>query len=137
VDPDRFELEEYTSRPPTRGCEGIALGAQGGIWYVDYARAHLPRLDPRTPAVKEWPASGGAQSLSYAMAADDRGRLWAGETGPQPNRLVGFDPERGSPFAKAASPSGGGTVRHMVFEPRRRQLRSGTDHDTIRRASVP
>ena len=80
---------------------------------------------------------GGAQSLPYAMAADDRGRIWAVDTGPQPNRLVGFDPQGARFFASTPIPSGGGTVRHMVFEAGKRQIWFGTDNDTIGRARVP
>jgi virginiamycin B lyase len=137
LDPDAFQLKEYVLRDPSARGRRIALGKDGGIWYVDYGRGFLARLDPGSGAVREWPMPGGPQSLPYAMAADDRGRMWAVETGPQPNRLVGFDPESASFFASAEIPSGAGTVRHMVFEARRRQLWFGTDHGTIGRATVP
>lgn len=80
---------------------------------------------------------GGSQSLPYAMTVDDHDRLWAVETGPQPNRLVGFDPAGAHVFSVTPIPSGGGTVRHMVFEPRAREIWFGTDHETIGRAKVP
>ena len=47
-------------------------------------------------------APGGASSRPYAMAADSAGRIWLVETGPQPNRFVGFDPSTGSFFEPAA-----------------------------------
>lgn len=137
VDPETLQLKEYTLTDPGARGRRIALGPDGGIWYVDYARGFLARLDPSTGAVREWPMPGGPQSLPYAMAADDRGRLWAVETGPQPNRLVGFDPQSARFFATAEIPSGAGTVRHMVFDARKREIWFGTDHGTIGRAIVP
>jgi len=136
IDPASFELKEYTLSDSGARGRRITLGADG-VWYVDYARGYLARLDKASGKVSEWPMPGGSQSLPYAMAADDRGRIWAVETGPQPNRLVGFDPKSASFFASAAIPSGGGTVRHMVFEARQRQIWFGTDNDTIGRAAVP
>ena len=88
-----------------------------------------------TLLVQSLPSAG--DSLPYAMAVDDEDRLWIVETGPQPNRLVGFDPASGLFFAGADVPSGGGNVRHMVFSPRARELWFGTDEDTIGRARVP
>src|ERR1041385_7786772 len=55
-------------------------------------------------------------ALPYAMAVDDRDRLWVVETGPQPNRLVGFDPASQKFFSQTPiAESGGVTVRHMVY----------------------
>lgn len=71
------------------------------------------------------------------MAVDDKGRLWVVESGPQPNRVVGFDPETEKVFAIAPVPSGGGTVRHMVFAPSTKEFWFGTDKDTIGRVKVP
>jgi sugar lactone lactonase YvrE len=76
----------------TGAPNGLALGPNGTIWYVDYARGFLGRLDPRTGQVKEWASPSGQAALPYAMASDDLGRLWYVETGPRANRLVAFDP---------------------------------------------
>jgi virginiamycin B lyase len=136
IDPATFQLKEYPLSDP--GARGRRIALSGGaVWYVDYARGFLARFEPASGKVREWPMPGGSQSLPYAMASDDRGRLWAVETGPQPNRLVGFDPASARFFASSTIPSGGGTVRHMTFEPRKRQIWFGTDNDTIGRAIVP
>ncbi len=137
LDPETLELREYTLPREGTRSRRIALGGDGAVWYVDYALGFLGRLDPATGAAEEWAVPGGQQALPYAMAGDDRGRLWFVETGPQPNRLVGFDPQTEAFFASAEVPSGGGTVRHMIFDPRSRQLWFGTDHDTIGRAALP
>ena len=70
------------------------------------------------------------------MAVDDRDRIWFVETGPQPNRLIGSDPERQAVIAIAEIPSGGGTVRNMVFDRQTNALWFGTDANTIGRANL-
>lgn len=136
IDPKTLALTEYLLPEGTRGRR-IALPGDGGVWYVDYARGLLARFDPGTKKVDEWPAPSGPRSLPYAMTSDDRGRLWFVETGPQPNRLVGFDPKTRRVFSITEIPSGGGTVRHMVFDGKKREIWFGSDANTIGRARVP
>jgi virginiamycin B lyase len=137
VDPTTLELVEYPLAQAGTRPRRIGLTSDGGVWYTDYARGRLGRLDDRTGKVREWVLPGGEQSLPYAMAVDDKDRIWAVETGPQPNVMVGFDPKAQRVFASAAIPSGGGTVRHMVFVPRTREIWFGTDKGTIGRLKVP
>jgi virginiamycin B lyase len=134
VDPQTLKLAEYELPQGTRGRR-IALANDGAVWYVDYARGLVSRFDPKTGKVDEFPAPGGKGSLPYAMAADDRGRLWFVETGPQPNRLVGFDPATKKVFAESTMDTE--NVRHMIFDAKRRELWFGTDANTIARAKVP
>ena len=125
------ELPSSDARP-----RRIAITSDDMIWYVDYARGYLGRLDPSTGQVKEWANPGGSQSRPYAMTADDRDRLWFFETNPGVNRLVGFDPEREVFFSVTELESGGGTVRHMVFDPEKQEIWFGTDTNTIGRARL-
>ena len=136
IDVRSMKLEEYPLPEGARGRR-IALGDDRSVWYTDYARGYLARFDPKSGKVSEWLTPGGTGSLPYAMARDDRGRMWFVETGPQPNMLVGFDPKSGKFFARAPIPGGASTVRHMIFEPKRRELWFGTDANTIGRARVP
>jgi virginiamycin B lyase len=133
VDAKTMALSEYELPERARGRR-IALAQDGAVWYVDYGRGYLARLDPKSQKIKEWQTPGGKGSLPYAMAVDDRGRMWFVETGPQPNRLIGFDPATERFFASATIPSGGSTVRHMVFDPNRREIWFGTDKNTIGQA---
>ena len=71
------------------------------------------------------------------MTTDDLGRVWFVETGPQPNLLQGFDPASGKFLPATAIPSGGRSVRHMVFDPNTRSLWFGTDTNRLARARVP
>ena len=105
-------------------------------WYVDYTRGFLGRLDPATGQFKEWALPGGPTALPYAMTSDNKDRLWMVETGSQPNRLVGFDPKTEKFLGITPIPSGGGTVRHMMFDERSGQIWFGTDNNTIGRAQV-
>ena len=134
VDPASMKLEEHVLPAEDARPRRLGLTSDGGVWYVDYARGALGRLDPATGAVREWEAPGGAGSRPYAMAVDARDRIWFAETGSEPNRLVGFDPATEEFFAVAPIPSGGGTVRHMVFHEPTLSLWFGTDTNTIGRA---
>jgi virginiamycin B lyase len=137
VDPATMQLKEYTL-PDSALPRRIALTSDDVLWYGDYRRGTLGRLDPATGAVREFPLPSKGTSLPYAMAADDRDRLWLVETGVQPNRLVGFDPKGGTFFSITdIKESGAGTVRHMVFHKPSRTLWFGTDANTIGRAKVP
>ncbi|HEX2250136.1 MAG TPA: hypothetical protein VHH32_07275 [Gemmatimonadales bacterium] len=136
VDPATLRVKEYAL--PDDGARGrrIAITSDDRIWYVDYARGYLGRLDPTSGKFREWALPGGVKALPYAMSADSKDRLWIVETGSQPNRLVGFDPKTEKFFGVTPIPSGGGTVRHMVFDDRSGQIWFGTDNNTIGRAQV-
>ena len=117
----------------------IAPPAHDMVWYVDYRRGLLGRLNPETRKVDEWPMPSGADARPYAMTKDDQGRLWFVETGVQPNRLVGFDPTTSQFFSSTPIPSSGAernTVRHMVFDAKTGMIWFGTDAGTIGRATV-
>ena len=137
VDPVMLELEEIdlprTSARPRR----IGLTSDGAVWYVDYADGMLGRYDPGDGSFDEWDLPGGADSRPYAMATDDQDRVWLVETGPDPNRFVGFDPETETFFSSTDIASGGGTVRHMVFHAPTQTIWFGSDANTIGRAQLP
>lgn len=136
VDPESMQLREIELPREDARTRRIAY-TRGAVWFVDYAEGYLGRYAPDSGEVTEWRLPGGEDSRPYAMAADADGRLWAFETGRDPNRLVGFDPETGRFFAMGEVPSGGGTVRHMVFDPDTNSLWFGTDTNYIGRARLP
>jgi virginiamycin B lyase len=131
-----MRLREYALPNERARPRRIALTSDDRVWYVDYTRGFLGRLDPASGTVKEWANPGGAVSLPYAMTVDDQDRLWFVETGKQPNRFVGFDPRRESFFGITEIGSGGGTVRHMTFDKGSGVIWFGTDVGTIGRATV-
>jgi virginiamycin B lyase len=136
VDPATLEIKEYSLPNDRSRTRRIAITSDDRVWYVDYSRGYLGRLDPVTGRFQEWALPGGGSALPYAMAVDDQDRLWMVETGSQPNRLVGFDPRTEKFFGITPIPSGGGTVRHMMFDKRSGQIWFGTDANTIGRAQV-
>jgi virginiamycin B lyase len=136
VDPETMELREVELPRKEARPRRLALTSDGAVWYVDYAEGRLGRLDPASGAIEEWPVPGGGDARPYGMAADDRDRLWFVESGPEPNRLVGFDPESEEFFSVSEIGSGGGSVRHMVFHAPTRSLWFGTDANTIGRAKL-
>jgi virginiamycin B lyase len=136
VDPATLKLREYKMPNDRSRGRRIAITSDDRIWYVDYTRGFLGRLDPKSGQFKEWALPGGPTALPYAMTSDNKDRLWMVETGSQPNRLVGFDPKTEKFLGITPIPSGGGTVRHMMFDERSGQIWFGTDNNTIGRAQV-
>jgi len=138
IDPKTMALKEYDLPDARSRPRRMALTTDGMVWYVDYTRGYLGRLDPKTGAVKEWANPSGAQSLPYAMTMDDQDRVWFVETGVKPNMMVGFDPRTEKFFSRTpVLPSGGGTVRHMVYDTKSRTIWFGTDTNQLGKAVIP
>ena len=91
----------------------MAIDGSDKIYFTDYNRGNLGHLDPATGAVKMWPSPGGPGSAPYGIAITPDGLVWYSESGVKPNTLIQFNPTT-QEFARAAIPSGGGTVRNMA-----------------------
>jgi virginiamycin B lyase len=103
-----FPLPDAGARP-----RRIAITSDDKIFYTDYARGILGRLDPESGDVSEYPSPGGESSQPYAIAVTPDDIVWYCETGVEPNTLVAFDPATEQVFSWNI-PGGGGVVRHMV-----------------------
>lgn len=136
IDPDTLELTVVTLPREKARLRRIAISADGKVWYTDYNEGFVGRYDPATGHFKEW-KTPSERSGPYAMAADAEGRIWFVETWPQPNLLVGFDPLTEEVFSVTPIPSGGGAVRHMVFDAKRNSLWFGTDTNNLAQAILP
>ena len=90
----------------------LGITSDDMIWYGDYNRGVLGRLDPKTGQFKEWPSPSGPLSAPYGMAAIGN-VIWYNESGANPNTIVRFDPKT-EKFQSWALPSGGGAVRAWV-----------------------
>jgi len=112
IDPQSMEITEY-KLPEDARPRRMAIDAADQIYFTDYNGGNLERLDPATGAVKMWPSPSGAASAPYAIAITPDGMVWYSESGVKPNTMVRFDPKT-EEFARAAIPSGGGTVRNMA-----------------------
>jgi virginiamycin B lyase len=136
VDPQTLAIAEYTIPAEDARPRRLEITDDGRVWYADYARGMLGRYDPETNVFAEWSLPSGAKSLPYGTALDGQGRIWIVETGPQPNQFVGFDTKTEEIVSVTAVPSGGGTVRHMMYHPQADAIWFGADTGTIGKAAV-
>lgn len=137
VDAADFTLQEIDLPRSEARPRRVAITGGHNIWYVDYNQGYLGRYDASKQSFSEWRAPGKDKSGPYAMAADRNGRIWFVETWQQPNRLVGFDPASEQFFSITDIPSGGGTVRHMYYDPDSHSLWFGTDTNQLGQARLP
>jgi virginiamycin B lyase len=137
IDPASGRLETFNLPNDRARPRRIAITSDDVIWYGDYTRGYLGRLDPKTGKVAEYLLPSGPGSLPYAMTSDDRGRIWLAETGPQPNRLVAFDPAKKA-FTETITIAAdkANTIRHMTFDKATRQIWFGGDANMIGRVKV-
>jgi virginiamycin B lyase len=80
------------------------------IWYADYSRGFLGRLDPATGKVTEWQSPSGPKSAPYGISAIND-VIWYSESEATPNTVVRFDPKT-EKFQSWAIPGGGNIVRN-------------------------
>jgi sugar lactone lactonase YvrE len=111
VDPKTMAIKEYTLPRAAARPRRLAIGADGMVWYVDFAGGQLGRLDLATGEVKEWPSPSGAKSEPYGIVFT-KGALWYSESAAKPNTIVRFDPAS-EKFQSWAIPGGGDIVRNM------------------------
>lgn len=135
IDPATMKLTEHTL-PRRARPRRLVAATNGQIFYADYRRGFLGRLDPRSNAVKEWPMPSGDDAQPYGMVIDNQDHVWFVATGPSPNLFVGFRSDREEFFSITPIPSGAGSVRHMDYHPQTGTVWFGTDEDTIGRAKI-
>lgn len=136
IDPETLALEQIDLPRDDARLRRIAI-TDRGVWYSDYARGFIGVHDPATGAFDEWRTDLEHRAGPYALIADGQGRIWYVETHPEPNRFVGFDPATETFIANEPVPSGGGAVRHMVFDAERNAIWFGTDTNKLGRADLP
>ena len=135
VDPGTLKLTEHNVTSGARPRR-VDVTPDGRIYYTDFDRGFLGRLDPKTNELDEWALPGGEDSRPYGMAVDRQGRVWLVETGVSPNTFVGFDPAKNAITSITPIPSGAGSVRHMHYYAVSGTVWFGTDENTIGRAVV-
>jgi len=137
VDPKTFVLTEIELPRADARPRRLVAASDDTIWYVDYAEGYLGHYDPVSGEIEEWAAPAGKESRPYGMVVDDKDNVWFVETGPSPNRFVGFNTKEQSFFSITDIASGGGSVRHMHYHGPSRTVWFGTDTHTIGRAQIP
>jgi len=142
IDPASMQLKEIDLPRADARPRRIAITSDDRICYVDYAEGYLGCYRPMQQQFAEWETpgrehKGAGHSGPYAMAVDDQDRLWLVETFPDPNRFIGFDLSTETFISVTSIASGGGAVRHMVFDPDRNAIWFGTDSNMLGRADLP
>src|SRR2546427_408018 len=112
IDPKTMAIREYALPEGVRPRR-MAIDATDHVYFTDYERGHLGRLDPKSGEVKMWNSPGGAGANPYGIAITPDGMVWYSESGVKPNTLIRFDPKTET-MARTTIPSGGGTVRNMA-----------------------
>jgi virginiamycin B lyase len=110
-DVNTMAMKEYNLPSPDARPRRIAITSDDMIWYADYGRGYLGRLNLATGEVKDWPSPSGPRSQPYGIIAI-KDIIWYNESAVRPNTLVRFDPKT-EKFQSWAIPSGGGVVRNM------------------------
>ena len=136
VEEESFEMSTF-ELPEGALPRRLGITSDDIVWYGDWRRGTLGRLDTGTGEVSEYPLPSGEGARPYGMAVDDSDRVWLVEVGPDPNRFVGFDPMSESFFSTTMPESGGGTIRHMYFDPETNSVWFGADANTIGVAKLP
>ena len=114
LDPETLQIKEYTLPDPASRPRRIALVGDE-VYYSDFARGYLGRLNLVTGAHKEWPSPSGPKSEPYGIVYA-KGAIWYNESFAKPNTIVRFDPKT-EKFQSWAIPGGGDIVRKMDVTP--------------------
>lgn len=137
VDPDSMTLSIINTPTKDSLIRRLDITADGRIWWGDNAMGHIGVYDPKTETMREWKTPGGEAAGIYALVADNQDRIWYVETGIQPNRFVGFDSQTEKFISMDDVPSGGISIRHMVFDEPSNAIWFATDANTVGKAVVP
>jgi virginiamycin B lyase len=110
-------VKEYTLPNAASRPRRLVITPDDLIWYSDYPRGVIGRLNPVTGDVQEWPSPSGPKSEPYGIVFT-KGAIWYSESGAKPNTMVRFDPATEKFQSWAFPGSGGGDiVRNMDVAP--------------------
>lgn len=134
-----FTMQLDIIKTPTEGSQirRIGMTSDGRIWWGDNAMGHIGVYNPQTQKMRQWATPDGESAGIYALAVDSQDRVWYVETGIQPNRFVGFDTRTEQFISMDEVPSGGITIRNMVFDKKSNAIWFATDANTVGKAIVP
>lgn len=136
IDPADMSIREVETPNANSRPHRIAVTTDGRIWYTDPELGQLGSFDPQSGVFHEWAMPGGENSRPFALAADRNDHLWIVETGPAPNRLVGFAADAGAFLTETDIPSGAGSVQDLHYYEPAGELWFTTDTNYLGRAKV-
>ncbi len=137
VDPKSMALQIIDTPTQDSIIRRIGVTSDDRIWWTDAGMGHIGVYDQQQKSMQQWPTPGGEAAGLYAMTVDHRDRIWYVETGLQPNRFIGFDSQSEKFISIDEVPSGGISIRHMVFDEASNAIWFATDANTIGKAVVP
>ena len=114
IDPTTMEVKEYALPNAASRPRRIAITGDE-VWYADFSRGFLGRLNLATGEHKEWQSPSGPNSQPYGIVFA-KGAIWYNELFAKPNTIVRFDPKT-EKFQSWAIPGGGDIVRKMDVTP--------------------
>lgn len=114
IDPATMQVKEYALPNEASRPRRIAITGDE-VWYADFARGFLGRLNLATGEHKEWQSPSGPNSQPYGIV-HAKGAIWYNESFAKPNTIVRFDPKT-EKFQSWAIPGGGDIVRKMHVTP--------------------
>jgi virginiamycin B lyase len=114
IDPVTMDVKEYALPNAASRPRRIAITGDE-VWYADFARGFLGRLNLATGEHKEWQSPSGPNSQPYGIVFA-KGAIWYNESFAKPNTIVRFDPKT-EKFQSWAIPGGGDIVRKMDVTP--------------------
>ena len=91
VDPTTMEVKEYALPNAASRPRRIAITGDE-VWYADFSRGFLGRLNLATGEHKEWQSPSGPNSQPYGIVFA-KGAIWYNESFAKPNTIVRFDPK--------------------------------------------
>jgi virginiamycin B lyase len=89
VDPKTMEVKEYALPDPASRPRRIAITGDE-VWYADFSRGFLGRLNLATGEHKESQSPSGPNSQPYGIVYA-KGAIWYNESFAKPNTIVRFD----------------------------------------------
>jgi virginiamycin B lyase len=114
IDPKTMEIKEYALPNAASRPRRMALVGDD-VYYSDFSRGYLGRLNLVTGTHKEWASPSGPNSQPYGTVFT-KGAIWYNESNAKPNTIVRFDPKTEA-FQSWAIPGGGDIVRKMDVTP--------------------
>lgn len=71
VDPKTLVIREYTLPDAASRPRRITVTSDDILWFVDFSRGFLGRLDPKTAQFQSWPLPGGGDIVRNTSVTPD------------------------------------------------------------------
>jgi virginiamycin B lyase len=117
VDTATVAMKEFVVPDHKLRSRRIEVAPDGMVYFTDYSRGYLGRLDSTTGQFQQWPSPGGDKLAPYGFAYAADGRIWYNKSGT--GELVAFDPKT-EKMETVKIPTSGSVVRNVSVDEKRR-----------------